>query len=185
MNSLRPPSKRRGTTGFDQHEIRDPERKRAGYRAPGCNVGPSRNRGHAHRLARSGGGGDRDFGCGLDWYRSSGLPAPRKPCRRATLEARNRAQAASDALELSVESEVEIRLIGGPGSRPRQMALRVAKQYGASMPPVAPDVEPGEISVCAEVEGTFRVEPKARSGPAPEPQSYLLPEAGQRRRVRV
>ncbi|MGA8208072.1 MAG: SIMPL domain-containing protein [Candidatus Dormiibacterota bacterium] len=160
LDSLEIPGHRRHTTGIDLHEVSSPERKTVGYRAQtGMSVRLESEGPLEVLLSRA----VKEVGAsvgGLNWYLSSGHPARLEAVRRASLDARSRAQAAAEALRLSVADVTEIRLLGSPTFRPRHFAMASVALEPARMRKAAvPEVEPGQLSASADVEVTFRLQP--------------------------
>jgi uncharacterized protein len=163
LDSLKIADQRRHTIGIDLHEITSSERKTVGYRAQaGMSVRLEPEGPLETLLARA----VKEIGAsigGLNWYLSSGHPARLEAVRRASLDARGRAQAAAQALGLSVGAVLEIRLTDSPAPRLRQFAMAAA-QHGPMRKMAEPEVEPGQISASAGVEVTFRLQPDTSSG---------------------
>jgi hypothetical protein len=159
LDSLEVAGHRRHTTGIDLHEVTSAERKTVGYRAQaGMSVRLESEGPLEVLLARA----VKEVGAsvgGLNWYLSSGHPARLEAVRRASLDARSRAQAAAEALRLSVAEVTEIRLMGSPNFRPRNFAMASAALEPARMRKAAgPELEPGQLSASADVEVTFRLQ---------------------------
>lgn len=161
LDSLEIPGDRRHTTGIELHELADPDFEPVSFRAEaGMWVRLEPEGPLTTLLARAVEEVGASVG-GLGWYLSRGHPAHLEAVRRAALEARNRAEAAAGALGLWAASVLEIRLQGGPGPRRFAMAAVRHRDMGRH---AEPDIEPGQISASAEVEVTFRLEPKAGPG---------------------
>lgn len=160
LDSLEIAGRRRHTTGIDLHEVTSPERKTVGYRAQtGMSVRLESDGPLETLLARA----VKEVGAsvgGLNWYLSSAHPTRLEAVRRASLDARSRAQAAAEALRLSVAEVTEIRLMSSPTFRPRHFAMAsVALEPARMRKAAAPEVEPGQLSASADVEVTFRLQP--------------------------
>jgi uncharacterized protein len=86
------------------------------------------------------------------WWIAPDNPARIEACKRAAAEARRKAEAYAEALDLRLGAVAEIReASGGSGSpMPRTMSLAAAD--------AAVEVDPGELNVDAQVEVTFRLE---------------------------
>ncbi|MGB6771129.1 MAG: SIMPL domain-containing protein [Candidatus Dormiibacterota bacterium] len=152
LDSLEVAGHRRHTTGIDLHEVTSAERKTVGYRAQAGMAVRLESEGPLEvLLARA----VKEVGAsvgGLNWYLSSAHPAHLEALRRATLDAQVRAQAAAEALRLSVAEVVEIRLMSSPTSRARNFTMTRMRAAAA------PEPEPGQLSATAEVEITFRLQ---------------------------
>lgn len=87
---------------------------------------------------------------GPSWWIAPDNPARVEACRRAAVEAKRKAEAYADALDLRLGPVVEIREPStGPSPMPRARGLTLAAAE------VAIDVDPGELNVEAQVEVTF------------------------------
>jgi uncharacterized protein len=163
LDSLKIADHRRHTTGIDLHEITSPERKTVGYRAQaGMSIRLDTEGPLEVLLARAVKETGASVG-GLNWYLSSGHPARLEAVRRASLDARGRAQAAAEALGLSVAEVVEMRLMDSPYPRPRMVGMLPAAR-GPMRKLAEPEVEPGQISASAVIEVEFRLQPGASGG---------------------
>lgn len=90
---------------------------------------------------------------GPSWWIAPDNPARVEACRRAAEEAKRKAGAYADALDLRLGQVVEIREPStGPSPMPRARGLTLAAAE------VAIDVDPGELNVEAQVEVTFELE---------------------------
>ncbi|MGP8249666.1 MAG: SIMPL domain-containing protein [Candidatus Dormibacteria bacterium] len=163
LDSLKIAGHRRHTTGIDLHEITSPERKTVGFRAQaGMSIRLEPEGPLEALLARA----VKEVGAtvgGLNWYLSGRHPARLEAVRRASLDAQSRAQAAAEALGLSLAEVVEMRLMDSPNPRPRVVGLLPAAR-GPMRKLAEPELEPGQISASAGVEVTFRLRPGARRG---------------------
>jgi|GEM_PF-5428998 len=166
LDSLKVAGHRRHTTGIDLREINSPEGKTVGYRAQsGVSIRLDPDGPIEALLARA----VKEVGAsvgGLNWYLSGGHPARLEAVRRATLDSRSRAQAAAEALGLSVAEVAEIKVMASPTPRPRFVQMLPA-MHGPMRKLAEPEVEPGQISATAEVEVAFRLQPGARSASQP------------------
>jgi uncharacterized protein YggE len=142
LDSLKIAEHRRHTTGIDLHEVTSPERRTVGYRAQaGMSIRLEPEGPLEALLARA----VREVGAslgGLSWYLSSRHPARLESVRRASLDARSRAQAAAEALGLSVADVVEVRLMDSPTPRPRMVGLLPAA-HGPMRKLAEPDMGAG------------------------------------------
>ncbi|MFZ0169989.1 MAG: SIMPL domain-containing protein [Candidatus Dormiibacterota bacterium] len=157
LDSLEVAGHSRHTTGIDLHEVTSAERKTVGYRAQaGMSVRLESEGPLEVLLARA----VKEVGAsvgGLNWYLGSGHPAHLEAVRRATLDAQSRAQAAAQALRLTVAEVVEIRLMSRPTSHPRNFPMTRLRAAAA------PELEPGQLSASAEIEITFHLHPDHNS----------------------
>ena len=170
LDSLQIPKSRRHTSGIALNEITHQDRKAVTYLArTGISVrlepdGPLSSL--LTRAAKEVGSSFR----GLSWYLSRTNPARLEAVQRAALGSRERAGAAAEALGLAVGEVMEIRLLAGNGARGVVMA---AARHRAMARLTEPDVEVGQISADAEVEVTFRLQPRVGAilPATPEPGS--------------
>ena len=90
---------------------------------------------------------------GPSWWVAPDNPARVEACRRAAVEAKRKAEAYAEALDLRLGPVVEIREPStGPSPMPRARGLTLTAAE------VAIDVDPGELNVEAQVEVTFELE---------------------------
>jgi uncharacterized protein YggE len=91
---------------------------------------------------------------GPRWWIAPDNPARVEACRQAAAEAKRKAEAYADALGLRLGSVIEIREPSAHAASPRMRMAPVA--MAASAPPL--EVDPGELSVDAQVEVTYRLQ---------------------------
>ena len=88
------------------------------------------------------------------WWIAPDNPARAEACRGAAIEAKRKAEAYAQALGLRLGAVTEIREPSTRGGPMRAMRMPVAMSVAEAQPL---DVDPGELSVSAEVEVTFHL----------------------------
>jgi len=88
------------------------------------------------------------------WWIAPDNPARIEACKRAAAEARRKAEAYAEALGMRLGSVAEIREASGGGGIPMPRAR--AMTLAAADAPI--EVDPGELSIDAQVEVSFRLE---------------------------
>ncbi len=157
LDELGVPPQRRSTTGVsvrEEFDYTDGRQTHRGFRASNVLTIRLTDPAVAGRLIQ--GAIDRAGAqvAGPRWWIAPDNPARVEACRQAAAEAKRKAEAYADALGLRLGAVVEIREPSAAGPSPRVRMAPMA--MGASAPPL--DVDPGELSVDAQVEVTYRLE---------------------------
>jgi uncharacterized protein YggE len=157
LDELGVPKERRSTTGVsvrEEFDYTDGRQVHRGFRASNVLTIRLTDPTVAGRLIQ---GAIEHAGAhvaGPRWWIAPDNPVRVEACRQAAAEARRKAEAYADALGLELGPVIEIREPTPSGLSPRMRMAPVA--MATTSPPV--EVDPGELSVDAQVEVTYRLQ---------------------------
>src|SRR4029077_4956545 len=156
LDALGVPKERRSTTGVsvrEEFDHTDGKQVHRGFRASNVLTIRLTDPTVAGRLIQGAVEHAGAHVAGPRWWIAPDNPARVEACRQAATEAKRKAEAFADALGLELGAVVEIREPNPSGVAPRMRMAPVA--LAAASAPV--EVDPGELSVDAQVEVTYRL----------------------------
>jgi len=156
LDELGVPKERRSTTGVsvrEEFDHTDGKQVHRGFRASNVLTIRLTDPTVAGRLIQGAVEHAGAHVAGPRWWIAPDNPARVEACRQAATEAKRKAEAFADALGLELGAVVEIREPNPSGVAPRMRMAPVA--LAAASAPV--EVDPGELSVDAQVEVTYRL----------------------------
>lgn len=156
LDALGVPKERRSTTGVsvrEEFDYTDGKQVHRGFRASNVLTIRLTDPAIAGRLIQGAIERAGALVAGPRWWIAPDNPARVEACRQAAAEAKRKAEAYAEALGLRLGAVAEIREPSPFGAAPRTRMAPVAMAPGS--PPL--DVDPGELSVDAQVEVTYHL----------------------------